>query len=279
MQIAVRHSLQVFDPTDDSLREADAFVLPVRDAEAVMGETVAAYLKRVEWRFDLPTVCKINGEFYGRAEWETKALALNDNIEFISRPGDFGGGSRGGGAKSIMGVVALIALTVLAPYAVGAAGAAGATALGTSAATLTFAGKLAAAAIIGAGALVVSHFLKPKAGGKTNASEELYNFGFQGNAARPMQPIPVLNGRLKFSPDFAAPTYSECVGGTLTDHGDGLDRPSRLRARERSARAYRWAAPRTGGAGVGHGAEGSHPRPPACRGHRTRAERASRVFR
>ncbi|MFG7490506.1 hypothetical protein [Methylorubrum rhodesianum] len=160
MQIAVRHSLQVFDPADDSHREADAFVLPVRDAEAVMGETVAAYLKRVEWRFDLPTVCRINGEFYGRAEWETRALAINDNIEFISRP--LSGGSGGSSSsKSIMGVVALIALTVLAPYAVGAAGAAGATALGTSAASLTFAGKLAAAAIIGASAAPVAVWMRP----------------------------------------------------------------------------------------------------------------------
>ena len=125
-----------------------------------MGETVAAYLKRVEWRFDLPTVCRINGEFYGRAEWETRALAINDNIEFISRP--LSGGSGGSSSsKSIMGVVALIALTVLAPYAVGAAGAAGATALGTSAASLTFAGKLAAAAIIGASAAPVAVWMRP----------------------------------------------------------------------------------------------------------------------
>lgn len=219
MQIAVRHNLQVYDPADEAHREAGAFVLPVRDAEAVMGETIAAYLARVEWRFDLPTVCRINGEFYGRAEWATRAVGVNDNIEFLSRPLT-GGSSSGGSAKSIMGVVALIALTVLAPYAVAAAGAAvgASAAIGATAATLTFAGKLAAAAIIGAGALVVSHFLKPKAGGKTSSSDELYSFGFQGNAARPMQPIPVLNGRLKFAPDYAAPTYSEYSGDTMTDY-------------------------------------------------------------
>lgn len=217
MQIAVQHILQVYDPSDETHGQDAAFVLPVRDAQAVMGETVAAYLARVEWRFDLPTVCRINGEFYARAEWADRVLAVNDNIEFVSRPLTGGSGS-GGSGKSIMGVVALIALTVLAPYAVGALGAAGATALGTSAATLTFAGKLAAAAIIGAGALVVSHFLKPKAGGKTNASEELYNFGFQGNQARPMQPIPVQNGRVRFAPDYAAPTYSEYAGDTMIDY-------------------------------------------------------------
>jgi|UPI00034882D3 sulfur carrier protein ThiS len=217
MHIAVRHNLQVFDPADPSLCESGAIVLPIAEAQAAMGETVAAYLARVAWRFDLPTVCRINGEFYARAEWETRALAVNDNVEFISRP--LGGGSSGGSTgKSILSVVALVALTAVAPYAVGAIGGAlGTAALGT-AASLTFAGKLAAAVIVGAGALAVSHFLQPKSGGKTNSTDALYSFGLQGNAARPMQPIPVLNGRLRFAPDYAAPTYSEYAGDAMTDY-------------------------------------------------------------
>ncbi|MGE7153168.1 host specificity factor TipJ family phage tail protein [Methylorubrum rhodesianum] len=192
-------------------------MLPIAEARAAMGETVAAFLARVAWRFDLPTVCCINGEFYARAEWETHALGVNDNVEFVSRP--LGGGSGGGSTgKSILSVVALVALTAVAPYAVGAIGGAlGTTALGT-AASLTFAGKLAAAVIVGAGALAVSHFLSPKSGGKTNSTDALYSFGLQGNTARPMQPIPVLNGRLKFAPDYAAPTYSEYAGDAMTDY-------------------------------------------------------------
>ncbi|KAB7783492.1 host specificity factor TipJ family phage tail protein [Methylorubrum populi] len=217
MQLAVRHNLQVFDPADPSLCESSAIVLPIAEARAAMGETVAAYLARVAWRFDLPTVCRINGEFYARAEWETRALAVNDNVEFVSRP--LGGGSSGGSTgKSILSVVALVALTAVAPYAVGAIGGAlGTAALGTASA-LTFAGKLAAAVIVGAGALAVSHFLSPKSGGKTNSTDALYSFGLQGNAARPMQPIPVLNGRLRFAPDYAAPTYSEYAGDAMTDY-------------------------------------------------------------
>lgn len=214
MNIAVRHNLQVYDPTDASLREADAIVLPVREAEAVMGETVAAYLARVAWRFDLPTVCRINGEFYGRQEWESRALAVNDNVEFVSRP--LGGGSGGGSTgKSILSVVALVALTAVA-------GPLGSAVAGTFATAGTFAfsvaSSLASAAIVGAGALAISHFLAPKAGGKTNSSDALYSFGLQGNAARPMQPIPVLNGRRKFAPDYAAPTYSEYAGDAMTDY-------------------------------------------------------------
>ncbi|TFZ54994.1 hypothetical protein E4V01_24080 [Methylorubrum sp. Q1] len=210
MHIAVRHNLQVFDPADPSLCESGAIVLPIAEAQAVMGETVAAYLVRVAWRFDLPTVCRINGEFYARAEWKTRALGANDNVEFVSRP--LGGGSGGGSAaKSILSVVALVALTAVA----GPAGPLGAALAGTLG---SVGGAVASAAIVGAGALAISHFLAPKAGGKTNSSDALYSFGLQGNAARPMQPIPVLNGRLKFAPDYAAPTYSEYAGDAMTDY-------------------------------------------------------------
>lgn len=270
MQVAVKHSLQLYDPGGTSHPEEAALILSIAEAQAVMGETVAAYLARVAWRFELPTVLTINGEFYARAEWETRALGLNDNVEFISRP--LGSSSGGSTAKSILSVVALVALTAVAGPA-GPLGAALATSLGS------FGGAVASAAIVGAGALAISHFLVPKAGGKTNSTDALYSFGLQGNAARPMQPIPVLNGRRKFAPDYAAPNYSDCIGDTLTEHGDGFDRPSRLRARERSARAHRWLAPRPRGAGVRHGAEGAHPWAPAGRGLWSWAERAARVLR
>lgn len=275
MQINVAHKLQIFDPTDPSLDDKSALVLPIAEARAAMGETVAAYLARVAWRFDLPTVCRINGEFYARAEWETRALAVNDNIEFISRP--LGGGSSGGSTgKSIMSVVALVALTALAPYAVAGLGI---EALGTAASALTWGGKVAAAAIVGAGALAISHFLAPKAGGKSASTDALYSFGLGGNQARPMQPIPVLNGRRQFAPDFAAPTYSECVGDTLTDYGDGHDGTSRLRPRQRGARAYRWAASWSGRIFNRHAAKGTNSRASAGGSCRTWAERFSGIFR
>jgi len=213
MQIAVRHNLQVYDPADPSLREDAAIVLPIRDARAVMGETIAAYLSRVAWRFELPTICVINGEYYARDEWATRALAVNDNIEFISRP--LGSGSTGTTIKSIASVVALVALTAVAPQL--GATAAGALLFGGGAAAGGLA-SIISAAIVGAGALAISYFLTPKAGGKSAATEALYSFGFQGNAARPMQPIPVLNGRLRFAPDYAAPTYSEYSGDAMIDY-------------------------------------------------------------
>ena len=270
MRVAVKHSLQLYDPNDVGQTEDAALILPIAEARAVMGETVKAYLARIAWRFELPTVLTINGEFYGRAEWGTRALGANDNVEFVSRP--LGGGRGGSVGKSILSVVALVALTAVAGPA-GPLGAALATSLGS------FGGAVASAAIVGAGALAISHFLAPKAGGKTNSTDALHSFGLRGNAARPMQPIPVLNGRLKFAPDYAAPNYSDCIGDTLTDHGDDFDGPSRLRARERSACAHRWLAPWPRGAGVRHRAEGAHPWAPPGRGLRSWAERAARVLR
>ncbi|CAO4157135.1 hypothetical protein [Methylorubrum extorquens] len=69
MQVAVKHSLQLYDPDDVGQTEDAALILPIAEVWAVMGETVKAYLARIAWRFELPTVLTINGEFYGRAEW------------------------------------------------------------------------------------------------------------------------------------------------------------------------------------------------------------------
>ncbi|SFU38843.1 hypothetical protein SAMN02799631_00386 [Methylobacterium sp. 174MFSha1.1] len=146
MKIAVVRRLQLIDALADD--DPSALILPMEQGEAVMGETVAAYLARVAWRFDLPTICRINGECYGRAEWETYHLAVNDNVEFISRPmgGNSGGGSSG---KSILAIVAMIALTAVAGPA-GPLGAALATALGT------VGGAIAGALPIGAPSLSLS---------------------------------------------------------------------------------------------------------------------------
>lgn len=155
MQLAVKHTLEVFS-TEDGHPGADApLVFPIRETEtAVMGEMVTGFLARAGWRFDLPTICLINGECYGRAEWPTRALAVNDNVEFISRP--LGSGSGGSTAKSIASVVALVALTALAGPT-GFIGSALATSLGSGF------GALASAAIVGAGAVPVAAWLTSSA--------------------------------------------------------------------------------------------------------------------
>jgi sulfur carrier protein ThiS len=157
MQITARRVLQLYDPSDAG-DEASALVLPMAEADAVMGETVAAYVARVAWRFDLPTVCRINGEFYSRAEWQTRALGLNDNVEFISRPLGSGGGNSTG--KTIGALVAMIALTAVAgPLGGGIAGAA----FEAGSVGFAIASSLASAAIVGAGAAPIAFWTAPRA--------------------------------------------------------------------------------------------------------------------
>jgi len=208
MKLAVKHNLLVFDPERDDVRQIESgLVLPIAEHKTRKRKpTIEQVLAETGWRFDLPTVCKVNGVYYGRAEWATHKLTANDNVEFISRP--LGGNSGGGNstAKSIGAIVAMVALTALAPYAMAAIGLTG------------IAASIGSSLLIAGGAMAISHFLKPKAGGKTEAKEELYSFGFGGNQARPLQPIPVLYGRTLSFPDFAAPKYSEFDGDNMTEY-------------------------------------------------------------
>lgn len=153
MQIAIKHNLQLYDWQGGEQDEGGALILPVAEAMSVMGETVKAYLARVAWRFELPTVLVINGEFYGRAEWETRAFAANDRVEFISRPlgSNSGGGST---AKSIVSVLALVALTAAAGPA-GFIGSALASSLGS------VGGAIAGAVIVGSGAASLTPWMRP----------------------------------------------------------------------------------------------------------------------
>ncbi len=208
MKLAIAHKLVVFDPERDDVRQIESgLVLPIAEHKTRKRKpTIEQVLAEAGWRFDLPTVCKVNGVYYGRTEWVTHRLAANDNVEFLSRP--LGGAGAGGGstAKSIGAIVAMVALTALAPWAMGAIGLTGTAA------------SIGSSLIIAGGAMAISHFLKPKTGGKTDAKEELYSFGFGGNQARPLQPIPVGYGRTLSYPDFAAPRYSEYDGDAMTEY-------------------------------------------------------------
>ncbi|NBJ13350.1 host specificity factor TipJ family phage tail protein [Microvirga arsenatis] len=208
MKLAVKHSLLVFDPERDDVRQVESgLVLPIAEHKTRKRKpTIEQVLAETGWRFDLPTVCKVNGVYYSRTEWATHRLAANDNVEFLSRPL---GGSSGGGssAKSIGAIVAMVALTALAPYAAGAIFGAG-----------TMMASVASSLLIAGGAMAISHFLKPKAGGQTAEKDEIYSFGFGGNQARPLQPIPVGYGRTLSFPDFAAPKYSEFDGDNMTEY-------------------------------------------------------------
>ena len=205
MSLTVRHLLALDDEAGD-----DSACLPLAEAEAVPGEILADVLTRAGWNLDMvPTVVRVGDAYLSRDEWATTALATNDNVLVISRPAGGGGGGQSTG-KAIGAAVALIALAVVAPYVAGPlAGAFGGGA---------FASNLISTVIVAGGGLLISHFLKPKAA-KTAAAKPLYDFGLSGNAARPLQMVPVGYGQRLITPDFAAPTYSEFAGSQMTTYG------------------------------------------------------------
>jgi sulfur carrier protein ThiS len=208
MALAVKHNLLVFDPERDDVRLPESgLVLPIAEHKTRKRKpTIEQLIAETGWQFNLPTVCKVNGEYFARSEWATYRVAANDNVEFVSRPLGGMGGQGGSSAKSIGAIVAMVALTALAPWAMGAIGLTGTAA------------SIGSSLLIAGGAMAISHFLKPKAGGKTAETEELYSFGFGGNQARPLQPIPVGYGRTLSFPDFAAPKYSEYNGDSMTEY-------------------------------------------------------------
>ena len=98
MKLAVQHNLLVFDPEHDDPRVVESgLVLPIAAFKAKgRRPTVARIVAQAGWRFDLATVCKVNGAYLSRAEWQTVRLSANDNVEFLSRPlgGAMGGRGR-----------------------------------------------------------------------------------------------------------------------------------------------------------------------------------------
>jgi sulfur carrier protein ThiS len=112
MLVSVQHRLVAHERDDEP--PEDALVLPVREFQAQMGMSIPEVLRASGWRFQLPTVLKVNGQYIGRAEWPSTFVSSNDNVEFLSRP--LGGGSGAQTGLAIAAVVGLIALTAIAPY-------------------------------------------------------------------------------------------------------------------------------------------------------------------
>lgn len=175
-------------------------------------ETIRNFVDRTGWeRRGLPIVAArmVKGELQPimRSEWSQR-ITRREEILFISMP-------RGGGGRSIGALLAMIALMVVANIVAPGIGGAIAGAVGFgSAATWT---AITSAIIIAGGSLLISHFLKPPSGAKSE--DDVFSVSLSGNRARPQQPIPVQYGRLKFNPDFAAPPWADYQGTTQLFHG------------------------------------------------------------
>lgn len=176
-------------------------------------ETVTAFLRRTGWakrdkdygwQFarGLPTVLEVNGEPVLRKRWASTRIAANDNVRFVSYPL----GGQGGNAKQVIGLVALLAVSAFAAWAPAAL-------FGMTAGSFAALGTTAAIGL--GGALLVNALVAPKAGATNDPAakqDQIYTVQAQGNVAKLGQPLPVVYGRLKRYPDFAATPWGEFVG-------------------------------------------------------------------
>ncbi len=167
-----------------------------RQAMARAGESVAKFLKRHRWRFDLDTILVINGRPVLRRDdgWKTRRFAPGDVVRFVSRP--FGGQQ----GKQIGGLIALIALTVFASWAIGPT-------LAGSALLAT----VTKAVIVAGGMMLYNTLVYPKPGNRSD-EDNLYSFNAAGNTARPLETIPDAYGRLQRDLDYAAIPYKTYSG-------------------------------------------------------------------
>ncbi len=168
--------------------------------------TVAEVVEARQVELDLPTIAVISDAAgvsrpVMRGEWHVRQVTPGHQLAFVPVPA-------GGSLKSILSAVAGIALAVFAPWAAGAlAGVMGLTA-GTAAFNI-------ASGLIGAGIMIAGQFvlnrLLPQQSNTGLTAESVYTARASSNRAMPNEVIPVLYGRLRYAPPYAARPYAEFV--------------------------------------------------------------------
>lgn len=170
---------------------------------AIPGRSVRRTLKTkkltINGRRVAPFVVTINGTVVLEKDWNLK-VHDNDIIVVQHLP------AHGGGSNPLQ-IIAMVALVVASAYTGGAAGAAFGAAWGAA----------AQAAVMIGGSILLNMMFKqntPGVGAATNSSASpTYTLSAQQNTARLLQPIPVLYGRQKVIPDYAATPYTEIQNG------------------------------------------------------------------
>lgn len=170
---------------------------PIKSGSKVKHVLKAKGLIR-EGKRTTPYVVMVGGDVLMRRQWNRR-IREGEVVSVCTLP------RGGGGGSNVLRIVAMIALIVVSVYFPPAAGLSGALAAG------------AQAAIMIGGTLLLNMAFPPD-GVKTagvqsrEAASPTYSLQAQGNAARLMEAIPVLYGRERLYPDFAASPYSEVAG-------------------------------------------------------------------
>ncbi len=150
-----------------------------------------------------PFVVTTNGKDFLMAKDWKRCLADGEVLIVLAAPP-----AGGGGGSKILAIIAIIALSV---FTAGIAAGLLATAGGLFAAGSVSAALLAGAVSIAGTALInaLTPQPKPPAGQNRGATSPNYSIGAQGNTARLMEAMPVLYGRFRIYPDYAAQPYTD----------------------------------------------------------------------
>lgn len=167
-----------------------------------------------------PTLCQYNGRWISQSQWRRVTARENDVVIFVVMPRDTGT------VKTVASLAVILIAAVATPYlleaglivgagglfAAGSTGAYAATALTTAA--LVIGGNYLLNAIIPVRPVASS----PLSASDSSASNQTYapTIGSRQNLPRLDGSIPVLYGRMRFTPDLAATPWTQWVANTTS---------------------------------------------------------------
>lgn len=155
------------------------------------GESLYAFLQRhVDGLDGQAWVVAIGGRQVPRHLWHCVYPKHGQVIEL-----------RGAVGKSALAIVALVALTY---FTFGAGGMAGGSFLGLTG----MAGYAAATGAYMAGAMLINKVLTPKVSSASSTAESVYSLSSAQNRARPYEPLGLLFGAIRITPDLTSAPYT-----------------------------------------------------------------------
>ncbi len=170
----------------------------------ILGEALS---HKPGWRLRRDLIVRINDHVIPEENWSRVRVKQGATVTFIPRLQDGGNIWR-----SVLGLVVTVAALVIAPYAAPAL----VTALGATGITVgaSTAAALAAGGIMLAGTLALNALfpVRPPAEQQTVNSRSLNSIQGAQNQQNPFGTVPVVLGRHRLSPFFAAKPYTEIVG-------------------------------------------------------------------
>lgn len=158
---------------------------------------------------NVPVICVVNDTPVLRKDWGRRVIKDGEVVSFITLPQ--GGG---GGGSNPLRLVLTIALMYYAPMVANSIGGPGSV-LGGANGLGSFGMFALKAGISFLGSALINALVPPPSPPKSRQQEQMaapsptYSIGAQGNQARIGQAIPVLYGKVKVYPDFAAQPYAE----------------------------------------------------------------------